>query len=74
MPRENVANSAPGLQTPTAGYTFSWTGYMGAGAEGTRIKQFRMEHLDSDRLEGQMAYDQKVVATDCDRYAQLKGS
>jgi hypothetical protein len=29
-----------------------------------RIKRFRMEHLASDRIEGEMAYDFKVVATE----------
>lgn len=58
------AASAPGLMTPTAGYTFSWTGHLGAGAMGGRIKSFRMEQLASDRVEIEMAFDQKVVATD----------
>lgn len=52
----------PGLLTPTAGYTFAWTGLFGAGAMGTRIKRFRMEHLAADRVEGEMAFDMKVVA------------
>jgi hypothetical protein len=54
----------PSLMHPSGGYTFSWNGYLGASAEGTRIKRFRMEKLASDRVEGEMAYDQKVVATD----------
>jgi len=54
----------PGLLVPSAGYTFSWNGFMGASAFGSRIKRFRMEHLESDRIEVQMAYDQKVVASD----------
>lgn len=54
----------PGLMTPTAGYTFSWNGYMGAGAEGTRIKQFRMENLASDRVEIEMATVCKLVSAD----------
>ncbi len=55
---------SPGIMTPTAGYTFSWTGFMGAGAEGGRIKRFRMENLESDRVEIQMAFDQKLVSAD----------
>ncbi len=54
----------PSLLQPTAGYTFSWTGYLGAGAQGNRISRFRMEHLKADRVEGEMAYDQKVVANE----------
>jgi hypothetical protein len=59
-----IVYAAPraGLMTPTGGYTFSWSGLFGAGALGTRISRFRMEHLKSDRVEGEMAYDQKVVA------------
>ncbi len=56
---------SPGIMTPSAGYTFSWTGWMGAGAEGNRIKRFRLEKIESDRVEGQMSFDQKLVAADC---------
>jgi len=62
------AAPSPGLQVPTAGYTFAWTGFMGAGATGGRIKKFRMEHLESDRVEGELAYDQKVVGLDLGQY------
>lgn len=54
----------PGIMTPTAGYTFSWNGHLGAGAMGSRIKKFRMENLASDRVEIEMAFDQKLVSTD----------
>lgn len=56
------AASSPGLMTPSAGYTFSWTGLLGSGAEGNRIRSFRMEHLQCDRVEIDMSFDQKVVA------------
>lgn len=52
----------PALQTPTAGYIFSWDGFLGAGAYGGRIKRFRMEAIESDRIEGEMAFDMKVVS------------
>jgi Phage major capsid protein E len=58
----------PGLMTPSAGYTFSWTGFTGAGAEGNRIRQFRMEPLKSDRVEIDMAFDLKLVAADLGYY------
>ncbi len=54
----------PGINVPAAGYTFSWTGLLGAGALGNRVKRFRMEHLESDRIEGEMAFDLKMVAAD----------
>ena len=55
---------SPGIMTPSAGYTFSWTGFLAAGPNGTRMKKFRMEHLESDRVEIQSAYDQKITAAD----------
>lgn len=54
----------PGLMTPTAGYTFSWTGLLGAGAMGGRITKFRMIHLKADRVEIEMAMVQKKVSAD----------
>lgn len=59
------ANPTPSIMTPSAGYTFSWTGWFGATGLGLRIKQFRKEDIESDRIEAQMAFDMKVVATDC---------
>jgi len=55
---------APSLMTPSAGYTFSWTGLLGSGPMGNRISSFRMEQLKSDRVEGEMAFDMKVIAAD----------
>lgn len=56
--------TAPGLMTPSAGYTFSWTGLLGAGAEGNRIRTFRLEQLGVDRVEIDMCFDQKLVASE----------
>jgi hypothetical protein len=56
--------SSPGLMTPTAGYTFSWTGLMGNGIEGNRIRQFRLEREGVDRVEIDMCFDQKLVAAE----------
>lgn len=56
--------ASPGLMTPAAGYTFTWSGYLGGNAQGTRIKRFRMEHIASDRIEGESTYDMKVVGSD----------
>jgi hypothetical protein len=53
---------APGLMSPSAGYIFSWTGLLGSGAYGTRIKKYRMEPIESDRVEGEMAFAMKVVS------------
>lgn len=54
----------PGLRTPSAGYTFTWTGLTGSANNGTRIKRFRMEELESDRIEIDAAYDFKKVGED----------
>ncbi len=62
------AAPSPGLMTPSAGYTFAWTGLLGAGAAGSRIERFPMVHLKADRIEGEMAYDQKVVASELGCY------
>lgn len=58
------AAPSPGLMTPSAGYTFSWTGLLGNTPDGMRIKRFRMEHLESDRVEIDSTYDQKLVSAD----------
>lgn len=52
----------PGVLQPSAGYTFSWTGYLGNSPNGTAITTFDMQHLRSRRVEGEMAFDLKVVA------------
>ena len=54
----------PNREAPSAGYTFSWTGYLGASAFGGRIKKFRMEPIACDRIEIEMAYDYKIVAAE----------
>lgn len=59
----HVANS-PGLNTPSAGYTFQWSGLFGAGENGIRIKRFRLEAIASDRIEAEEALDQKVVSAE----------
>ena len=54
----------PGLMTPAAGYTFLWSGFVGANNGGLRIKNFRIEPIESDRIEAQVAYDHNRVASD----------
>ncbi len=55
----------PSLLHPSAGYTFASTGLFGANAAGMRMSRFRMEHLKADRVEGESAYDHKLVAPEC---------
>jgi hypothetical protein len=49
------------LNEPTAGVQFSWTGLMGNTPNGMRIKRFRNEPTESDRIEGQMSFDYKLT-------------
>jgi hypothetical protein len=55
---------SPGLLTPSAGYTFSWTGVSGGLGQTIGTSQFRMESLKADRIEAEMAFDNKVIGSD----------
>lgn len=55
---------SPGIMKPSAGYTFSWNGYLAGGPDGERIYKFRMENKRSDRVEIEIAFDMKSVAAD----------
>lgn len=57
-------NAAPALMEPSAGYVMTWNAYAGSQA-GATITKFRMQHLRADRVEGEFAYDMKLVAADC---------
>ena len=52
------------MLTPSAAYTFSWTGYLGAGNEGNRIKRYRWKIIASDIVEIEMAFDSKLIASE----------
>lgn len=54
----------PGTMSPTAGLTFVWNQYIGS-EEGRRIKRWRIEEIESERVEIQANWDQKVIAADC---------
>ena len=58
------AAMSPSLLRPSAGYTFAWTGLNPAMRESVALTRFRMEHLRADRVEGEMAFDLKMVASD----------
>lgn len=64
------APGGPSLMTPSAGYTFTWNGYLGGNGEGIKIKRFRMEPIASDRVEAEMTYDMKVVSKDLGSFAK----
>lgn len=48
------AADSPGLMTPSAGYTFNWTGL--TGVAGMKIKKFRWEVDAADHIEVEQAY------------------
>lgn len=54
----------PALEMPSAGYTFSWDRYIeSSDPNGIGFDQFEMRHLKSQRVEGEMAIDQKLVSS-----------
>lgn len=60
------AAPAPGLEVPTAGYTFAWNGLLGAGAYDApvAVARWRDEPAHSDYFEVRMAWQSKVIAPD----------
>lgn len=55
----------PGLMTPSAGYTFSWQGYLGqSNTFGMATKRRYRDELETTEIEGAMAFDHKLVAAD----------
>lgn len=62
------AADTPSLMTPSAGYTFSWRGYVGGNDQGIQISRIPAPLIKSTRIEGEMAYDQKVIAPELGVY------
>lgn len=63
------AAERPSTENPSAGYIFAWKGRYGNSKLGSRIKKFRMENLNSDRIEAELSVDSKLVASDLAVYA-----
>ena len=57
-------NPQPSLLAPSAGYVFTWKGVSDGLGTNIGITRFRMQHLRADRVEAQVAWTNKVVATD----------
>lgn len=55
----------PNKMMPSAGYTFNWTGYLGATANGTRIKRFYVSKEASTYVEAETAFVQQITGQDC---------
>lgn len=60
--------ASAGLYVPSAGYTFSWTGLLGSGALGMRMRRMRDDFIQSDILEIEMAFAQKRVSADLGQF------
>lgn len=55
---------SPGILTPSAGYTFSWTGVSQGMGLTIGTSSFRLDSLRATRVEAELAFDNKVVASD----------
>lgn len=55
---------SPGLLTPSAGYIFVWQGVSGSFGLDVGIQKIRMELVKADRIEGEIAFDDKIVGAD----------
>ncbi len=58
----------PGLYTPSGGYTFLWTGLLGAGVTGQRLNRMRVPLIKSDRIEIEQSFDHKIVSADLGQF------
>ena len=54
----------PGLLTPSAGYVFSWQGVSDGLGANVGIRRIEMPTLRAERIEGEIAFDCKVMGTD----------
>ena len=55
----------PTLMMPSAGYNFNWSGFVGSNGTGIRVKKYRdIEQNEADIIEGQCAFDMKLVSAD----------
>ena len=57
-------NPSPGLLAPSAGYTFAWRGVGGPFGSEVGVSRIPMPLVKADRIEAEMAWDNKLVATD----------
>lgn len=54
---------SPGILTPAAAYTFTWTGMPMSNAMGTRVKRWWSDDRSAYRYEIDAAFDCKIVST-----------
>ena len=58
----------PGRKIPSAGYTFSWRGYLGGPAKGIRFIKARNDVRRADTIVAEQSFEQKIVAADLGTY------
>jgi hypothetical protein len=61
------APPSPSTEVPSAGYTFAWRGLNGggtAGVPGLTVSRFREDLKKADKVEAEMAWDNKITGTD----------
>lgn len=61
-------NPSPSLLAPSAGYIFSWNGISGGLGSNVALSRYRMDTKKADRIEGEIAFDNKLVASDLGYY------
>lgn len=64
------SNPNPGLLAPSAGYVFQWRGVSEGLGTNVGVSKFRMPMLRANRIEGQIAWDNKIVASDLGYFFQ----
>lgn len=55
---------SPGLLTPSAGYMFSWQGVSDGLGANIGVRRIDMPTKRAERIEGEVAFDAKVIAAD----------
>lgn len=58
------SNTSPSVLAPSSGYTFMWNGVSGGLGQTIGVSQFRLPHLAATRVEGQIAFANKLVGAD----------
>jgi hypothetical protein len=53
-----------GILQPSGGYTFLWRGVSGGMGENVGISRFYMDQIKSWRVEGEIAFDMKMIGSD----------
>jgi Phage major capsid protein E len=56
------STASPKRMEPVAGLSITWKGYFSGNDKGVRIKRFRQEAIESDRIEGMITFQHKMTA------------